>query len=498
MMGVVVPSFPRASPPKASCGAFRSSARLSGIPRLGRIPAGALCTRSEARSPAVQSPSRGAMGINKLAEVIKEGAPDAVRPASLEQYRGRVVALDTSVAIYQFCTAMPQIINRHGQNISCLQGLFFRTLSLLEKGIQPVFVFDGKPPELKQRVLAKRATTSGARRGTADSDVPARPPRRDSETLLTLLGVPYIQAPAEAEATCAALVKSGHAWCVATEDMDALPFGAVRLLRHLSMKKSCLEEISLPTVLQKLGMTQEQFVDLCILLGCDYCHKIRGLGPKKALKLMQHHGSIEEVLRNTSRQSHPMPDGWCLEETRRLFLQPEVTDPGQVMLEWKEPDEEGLVKFLAQEKCMKESRVRGRRKRWRDARLKLSEASKSKGKGKSRKATASQAMTDFFPVMKRPNKSPTHQSPRKKKQKRQEEETEVPGRRSGSARKKKQKCQEEETKVPGRRSGSAGKKRRKCRGSSETDPGIGTVSSLAHSLVLPELGSVPADVSLPN
>ncbi|XP_029141475.1 flap endonuclease 1-like, partial [Protobothrops mucrosquamatus] len=252
--------------------------------------------------------------------------------------------------------------------------------------------------------LAKRAAVSGARRGTAESDVPARLPRRDSETLLTLLGVPHIQAPAEAEATCAVLVKSGHAWCAATEDMDALPFGAVRLLRHLSMKKSRLEEISLPTVLQKLGMTQEQFVDLCILLGCDYCNKIRGWGPKKALKLLQHHGSIEEILRNTSRQSHPMPDGWCLEETRRLFLQPEVTDPGQVVLEWKEPDEEGLVKFLAQEKCMKESRVRGRLKRWRDTRLNLSEAAKGKGKGKAkaRKATASRTMTDFFPVMKRP------------------------------------------------------------------------------------------------
>ncbi|KAM3841624.1 putative flap endonuclease 1 homolog isoform 1-T1 [Vipera latastei] len=374
------------------------------------------------------------MGIVKLAEVIKEEAPDAVRPASLEQYRGRVVALDTSMAVYQFRTAMPQIINRHGQNISSLQGLFFRTLCLLEKGIQPVFVFDGKPPELKQRVLAKRAAVSGARWGTAESDVPARLPRRDSETLLTLLGVPYIQAPAEAEATCAALVKSGHAWCAATEDMDALPFGAVRLLRHLSAKESHLEEISLPTVLQKLGMTQEQFVDLCILLGCDYCHKIRGLGPKKALKLLQHHGSIEEVLRNTSRQSHPVPDGWCLAETRRLFLQPEVTDPGQVVLEWKEPDEEGLVKFLAEEKCMKESRVRGRLKRWRDARLKLSKASLPKGKGKARKATASRTMTDFFPVTKRPNKAPTHQSPRKKKQ--------------------------------------------KCRGSSETAPGIGRNGSL--------------------
>ncbi|XP_058030782.1 probable flap endonuclease 1 homolog [Ahaetulla prasina] len=352
------------------------------------------------------------MGILKLAELIKEEAPDAVRPASLQEYSGRVVALDVSMAVYQFRSAMPEIINRHGQNISSLQGLFFRTLHLLENGLKPLFVFDGKPPEQKQPVLAKRAAVSGARRGTAEPDAPAWPPRRDSETLLTLLGVPYIQAPAEAEATCAALVKSGHAWCAATEDMDALPFGAVRLLRHLGVKKSHLEEISLPIVLQKLGMTQEQFVDLCILLGCDYCRKVRGLGPKKALKLLQLHGSIEEVLRNTSRESHPVPDGWCLEETRRLFLQPEVTDPGQMVLEWKEPDEEGLVNFLTHEKHMKESRVRGRLKRWRDARQKLSEAPESIKKGRPRKATTT--MKDFFPVQKRPNKAPTRPPARKK------------------------------------------------------------------------------------
>ncbi|XP_070604561.1 flap endonuclease 1-like isoform X2 [Erythrolamprus reginae] len=293
------------------------------------------------------------MGIVKLADLIKEATPDAVRPASLQEYNGQVVAVDISVAIYQFRTAMPEIINRHGQNISALRGLFFRTLHLLENGLKPLFVFDGKPPELKQPVLAKRAALSGARRrrrGTAESDVP---PRRDFETLLTLLGVPYIQAPAEAEATCAALVKSGNAWCVATEDLDALPFGALRLLRHLGVKKRPLEEISLPIVLQKLGVTQEQFVDLCILLGCDYCNKVRGLGPKKARKLLQLHGSIEGVLRNTSREKHPVPDGWCLEEARRLFLQPEVTDPGQVVLEWKEVDEEGVVRFLAHEKHMK-------------------------------------------------------------------------------------------------------------------------------------------------
>ncbi|KAJ6624820.1 hypothetical protein lerEdw1_014803, partial [Lerista edwardsae] len=114
-----------------------------------------------------------------------------------------------------------------------------------------------------------------------------------------------------------------------------------------------LEEISLPVLLQQLGMTREQFVDLCILLGCDYCGKIRGLGPRKALKLMKQHGSIEQVLQNIDPQKHPLPDDWHLEETRRLFLQPEVADPSQVVLEWREPDEEGLVQFLAHEKHMK-------------------------------------------------------------------------------------------------------------------------------------------------
>ncbi|XP_032078243.1 probable flap endonuclease 1 homolog [Thamnophis elegans] len=279
------------------------------------------------------------MGIVKLAEVIKEEAPDAVRPASLQDYRGRVVAVDASVAVYQFRTAMPQIINRHRENISSLQGLFFRTLHLLQNDLKPLFVIEGKPPGLK---------------------------------------------------------------------LPVSPFGS-------SLSGSPLEEISLPIVLQKLGMTQEQFVDLCILLGCDYCSKVRGLGPKKALKLLQLHGSIEGVLRNTSRKTYPLPDGWHLQETRRLFLQPEVADPGQVVLEWKEPDEEGLVNFLTHEKHMKESRVRGRLKRWRDARRKLREVQESTSKAfKGRARKAAKTMKDFFPVQKRPKMEPTCPPARKK------------------------------------------------------------------------------------
>ncbi|XP_054841921.1 probable flap endonuclease 1 homolog [Eublepharis macularius] len=356
------------------------------------------------------------MGITKLAELIKEEAPEAVRAVPLAQFRDNVLALDASVAIYQFRTAMPKIVNREGQNISHLQGLFYRTLHLLENGIKPVYVFDGRPPDLKEPVLAKRAAVSGIKREVTDpstGEIPQRFLRRDCETLLHLLGVPYVQAPSEAEATCAALVKSGRASCTATEDLDALPFGSLRLLRHLNAKNSDLEEISLPVVLEKLGMTQEQFVDLCILLGCDYCEKIRGLGPKKALKLLQQHGSIEQILQCVSAQKHPAPTNWPLEEARRLFLQPEVAEPSQLVLEWREPDEAGLVQFLAREKHMNEGRVCRRMERWRETCLKL--AQPQLPGPVTEDGSRQKMLREFFPVKKRTCKAPGAQPCKKRR-----------------------------------------------------------------------------------
>ncbi|CAM4492426.1 unnamed protein product [Lepidochelys olivacea] len=367
------------------------------------------------------------MGIVRLADVIKEEAAEAVSSFPLQQYRDRIIALDASIAIYQFRTAMPKIFNRNGENISHLQGLFYRTLHLLENGIKPVFVFDGRPPDLKQPLLARRAEAARARRDAAESRLAEnlqRPLKQDCETLLSYLGVPCVQAPAEAEATCAALVKSGKVWCTATEDMDALPFGSLRLIRHLSAKKSCeVEEFSLPAILQKLGMTQEQFVDLCILLGCDYCGKIWRLGPKKALRLLQQHGTIEQVLQNIDPQKHPLPTNWDLEGARRLFLQPEVADPGQITLEWHDPDPEGLVQFLAREKHMNESRVCRRLQRWHEAQPKPKEAQPKQQV--PREGRRQRKLGDFFPASKRA-RPPEVPSPRPSR-KRQKLQAGTPG-----------------------------------------------------------------------
>ncbi|TMS09204.1 Flap endonuclease 1 [Larimichthys crocea] len=90
-------------------------------------------------------------------------------------------------------------------------------------------------------------------------------------------------------------------------------------------------------------LTNEQFIDLCILMGCDYCATIKGIGPKRAIDLIKQHGSIEEILENIDPNKHPAPEDWLYKEARGLFLKPEVVDCSTVDLKWNEPDEDALI-----------------------------------------------------------------------------------------------------------------------------------------------------------
>jgi len=81
-----------------------------------------------------------------------------------------------------------------------------------------------------------------------------------------------------------------------TEDMDSLTFGTPILLRHLTYseaRKQPIKEIHLTKVLEELKLNMDEFIDLCILLGCDYCDSIRGIGPVRALELIRQHKTIE-------------------------------------------------------------------------------------------------------------------------------------------------------------------------------------------------------------
>lgn len=185
----------------------------------------------------------------------------------------------------------------------------------MEAGIKPVYVFDGKAPVLKSGELEKRmerrkeaeAKLEEAKE-VATSEEVGKFSRRlvrvtsqhndECKKLLKLMGIPIICAPSEAEAQCAELAKEGLVYGIATEDMDGLTFGASRVIRHLSAGNSDkVKEFVLEKVLEGLGLTHEQFIDLCILMGCDYCESIKGVGGKTGLELIKQYGSIEEILR---------------------------------------------------------------------------------------------------------------------------------------------------------------------------------------------------------
>jgi len=268
----------------------------------------------------------------------------------------------------------------HGNVTSHLLGLLMRTTRLMgDYGVRPVFVFDGKPPELKRRTLqvrrqfrerAKREWEDAVRRHDYSAawakavrmDSLTRPMLEDAKTVLALLGIPYVQAPEEAEAQAAHIAESGGAWAANSRDYDAILFGAPRLVRYLTIsgqeflpstgtsRPLTPELIELKELLNACGITREQLVDLAILVGTDFNTGIKGVGPKTALRLIKRYQSLEGLPGEYLSQ---VPSE--VQEIRRIFLQPTVTEDYEIRFTGL--NEDGLRHFLVAERGFSKDRV---------------------------------------------------------------------------------------------------------------------------------------------
>ncbi|MGB2729003.1 MAG: flap endonuclease-1 [Halobacteriota archaeon] len=309
------------------------------------------------------------MGVS-ISEILEP------KGTSLEALSGKIVAVDAYNTLYQFLSIIRQpdgtpLKDSSGRTTSHLSGLIYRTTNLMEKGIKPVFVFDGKPSALKAKVVKARSERrEDARRKWEEAkelfpeeafkyaQASARIDTgiiEDTKTLLTYLGIPCVQAPSEGEAQAAFMARKGDAELVSSQDYDSLLFGAPIMIRNLSAprKKATLEVVELKELEEKHGITREELVDIAILVGTDFNEGIKGIGVKKALKLIKQHHNIEKLISEAAIGTGEGIENYEL--VRHIFLQPDVNESYEI--KWGTPDEEKVKEFLCEERDFSEERV---------------------------------------------------------------------------------------------------------------------------------------------
>ena len=349
------------------------------------------------------------MGIKRLMNLLREKAPKSIKSVPLSNYTGQLFALDASMAMYQFLIStqtiktgfsIAELRDEQGNLTGHLLGLLNRTLMLMEHGIRPVWVFDGKPPEAKMNTLrgrkeikenAEKEKDEAKDQGDMEKALKFanqtikidQKMTDDAKKLIRLLGIPVIEAPSEAEATCSILAKDKKVFAAATEDMDTLCFGCPVLIRELTGKEENIIEIKLDVALSELGLTMDEFVDLCILCGCDYCERIEGIGCIKAFQLIKEYKTIEKVIEYTEKynkdDNHKKKmtynkENFDFVQARELFKKPEVIDTSKVELNFTSPNIEGLKEFLVKEKNFSETRIDNAIKRLGNAKSKASQS----------------------------------------------------------------------------------------------------------------------------
>ena len=318
------------------------------------------------------------MGLDLKPLLIRE-------KTKLEAFTNKIVAIDAYNAIYQFLAIIrgPEglhLTDAQGRVTSHITGLFYRNINFLSLGIKPVYVFDGKPPSLKSAeiehrkqtkkdatVKYERAVSEGnmedARKYAQQTTSMKDGMIQDSKHLLDLFGIPYVQAPSEGEATAALLTTTGQADVAASQDFDSILFGAKKLVRNFTNSgrrklpnRNTYIEIEPEIIdyqknLVELGITQEQLIDVGILIGTDFNPDgFERIGPKTAIKMIKEHGRLEDV-----KQIQGQLEQIDYNAIRKIFLKPEVANVDKI--EFDEIRYDDIIDYMSNERSFSRDRV---------------------------------------------------------------------------------------------------------------------------------------------
>lgn len=309
---------------------------------------------------------------------------------SIPDLKGKVLVVDSFNVMYQFLTSIRMadgslLMDSRGNVTSHLNGLFSRTVNLMHQGLKLAFVFDGEAPKLKQKERERRADIKkeakkeydiakeredieSMKKYAARTSALTKDMIEEAKKLIDAMGMPVIQAPSEGEAQAAHIVNKGDAYAEISQDFDCLMFGVPRLVRNLTVsekrkmpgKLSYIEVkpelIELEENLKALGISQDQLIAMCILIGTDYNPGgIKGIGPKNALKLVKECKNDFDSMFKHAEWDKSFEFSW--KEVFDTIKNIPVTD--RYELRWGKPDAKAIKKLLVDEHDFSEKRVDG-------------------------------------------------------------------------------------------------------------------------------------------
>lgn len=312
------------------------------------------------------------MGIQNLGKFLRTQCPQVYKATHLSKFAYKKIAIDVSLFMCKY---------KYACRDDWLNGFLRLVQALRANDVHCVFVYDGGAPpekdkEREARAQQRRKTEDNITKIEADFDTylvsgtvaPSLvnlqkrlhkqtkrkfhslldPESKEIDTgllgeavadlrnglvkissadfeltrkLCHALGVPTVQATLEAEATCFDLCKRGVVDAVLTEDTDVLAYGAHTFLPKIDVFGHTCVQVNYNEVLECLDMSSDEFLDLCIMCGCDYNSNIPKVGPPTAYKLLKKYGNVERIATETGK------DISCLnyEKTKDLFRNPTVT-----------------------------------------------------------------------------------------------------------------------------------------------------------------------------
>jgi flap endonuclease-1 len=267
------------------------------------------------------------MGIRSLTSLIKQKSPNSIQTTALYTLKGKKVAIDASIFLYKSLANVRSngdyLKNKDGKIVSHIIGILNKTMQYITLGITPIYIFDGKPPIEKKIVLDERNKKANESKLLSEQSESIEEKMKheknsirikkyhvdDLKQLLNLMGVAYIHPNGEAEAYASELCRIGYVDYVITEDMDTLVYGCPKMIRNCLDKsikrRDVVSVFDLDTILKDFNMNMKEFVDMCIICGCDYCTTIPKVGTIRAFNYIQKHKTIDSFIE--SKQCSNIP-----------------------------------------------------------------------------------------------------------------------------------------------------------------------------------------------